>query len=166
MNNHPQLPVSIFGASPVLGVLGLNRAAISWRFFFASFQAPARIVLNVVARCGFIDFRRPRALTLKQFRPNLLNDFTRKHLEPRYLTVGRLLDRKAEVNRHGAVVPFAFVLGPSANIWGVRPNCPSQCASASAFKREVSFQVHAAQYSDSLSYVNSDSHIDAISVLL
>lgn len=158
MNNHPQLPASIFGASPVLGVLGLNFHPV---FFCRSFQAPAGIVLNVIASCRAINLAGSRAPTFQQLRPNLLDHIKREHLKPRYLAVRRLLDRKTELNRNRTLP-----IGPSANIWGVRPDCPSQCASASAFKREVSFQVHAAQYSDSLAYVNSDSHIDAISVLL
>lgn len=56
MTNCPQLPVSIFGASPVLGVLGLNRAAMYARSFLISRQPPADRRLSVITgRCS-IDF--------------------------------------------------------------------------------------------------------------
>jgi hypothetical protein len=45
-------------------------------------------------------------------------------------------------------------------------NGSGQCASASAFAIEVSFEVHAAHYSDSLKESNSEAHIAFISVLL
>jgi hypothetical protein len=48
----------------------------------------------------------------------------------------------------------------------MRADLSSQFASASAFAVEVSFEFHAAHYSDSLELSNSDSHIDISSVLL
>lgn len=100
----------------------------------------------------------------QQFGPYAADNILWKHLEPSHLTAGRLFDRATEVNRDRALV--AFFGYPCTDIGGMSTNCASQCAGSSAFEREVSFQVHAGDYSDSLQESNSESHVLISSVLL